>query len=219
MSKKILTKIQKIDMDTGEIIKENAWVDVYRLIPYSRQRRYVKGFVSEIPKLSTRSYYGLWFLLSKRLEKNNNRIVRFEVNKVIPMGRKLIIEYLSTSDSTYRRFMRECVAGGFIAINTDTDEYYINPAYELNGNSISLELYEMFKGNVVMEKYITVEAKCVIDSYAEENLSITNTDIKQVSSLDFKIDSVVELKKAVKRKGGLLGNITSLSTGSDNDKN
>ena len=116
-------------------------------------------------------YYKYWYSLVKYLEPNTNRLViikelidgRLNPQPLSPCD----IQYLlSIGESTVSNFLSYCKEHHYIHIVKINGKqvFYINPAYELNGSGITVELYLIFQGTCI-EFYVSKESKAMIKDY------------------------------------------------------
>lgn len=181
--KKIRRKVIEYDNDTGEVFSEKDYfISPESLIFDSKDKLFIKllqPFVE--PKFSKRIYVSYWYRLMGFLEYNTN--ILSERKKVgdhwlesIHMSAKRVQEILEISDSTFYRFMKECNEKGFIAEckNKCINEaaFIVSPIYALNGQGISVELYQYFRGIPEIEAALSEKDKRMIKIYLDIDIEM-----------------------------------------------
>jgi len=189
--KKQVVKTLVYDSITGEVLNtiefEKDIVEKKEYIVYKKHHSFAKTFSYMIPEYSTNMYLGYFFRLIHRLEKYTNAIIVKKGDSIEIATRDNIIEYLSISEGTFKKFIAESRKIGAIASTRVSSivGYFINPAFAYNGSGISETLFRMFERDANFISSLTRES---ISDFKDK----TGSDFMEFIKINF--PAIYELK-------------------------
>ena len=173
--------------------KSKSWYnmrnkEIENIILKSSTRAFRKKMYGKNPEYSKGNFFSYWYKLIDHLEARTNRLVSWEGKKSYPINQKQILDIIGKKDkpvsrSTLQRFLKESYEKGYMrksSILYGAVAYYMNPAYVLNGDGVTVELYLIFEGEKVFESLLSQTEKDKIFNYLKGD-SVEKIELQKIS--------------------------------------
>lgn len=135
----MITKVSKIDDETGEILKDNTYYSDSSSINYNSDSGFKKLYVP-LPEFKENLHFSSWVQLLPYVEYQTNRLV---VSNKKEMKTKDMIDIINMGKTFTYRFIKQ--TDNMHVMKKHKGAYYMNPRFVMNGKKISIELLDVFK--------------------------------------------------------------------------
>ena len=135
----MITKVSKIDNETGEILKDSTYYSDSSSINYNVDSGFKKLYVP-LPEFQENLHFSSWVQLLPYVEYETNRLI---ISRNKQMKIKDMIDIINMGKTFTYRFIKQ--SDDMHVMKKYKGAYYMNPRFVMNGKKIKLELIGIFK--------------------------------------------------------------------------
>tara|TARA_B100000029_G_C17355053_1_gene880394 strand:- start:335 stop:895 length:561 start_codon:yes stop_codon:yes gene_type:complete len=152
---KLITKVSKIDGETGEILKDSTYYSDSSSVNYNTDSGFKKLYVP-LPTFTENLHFASWVQLLPYVEYQTNRLV---IKKNSKMKIKDMINIIKMGKTFTYRFIKE--SDRMNVMKKYQGAYYMNPRFVMNGKKINIELIDIFKEDSEFNNRIPKHERCI----------------------------------------------------------